>query len=111
MLMINFDLTFTMSIVLSLIITLVETFEGMDDQFKELASMLNFRDKSKERKENFEARRKGTLTEEDKDMDDWNKEMKVSINNLVSGKTFLYFLPALNCLKSYIFSTTFFCKQ
>jgi len=54
----------------------VETFEGMDDQFKELASMLNFRDKSKERKENFEARRKGTLTEEDKDMDDWNKEMK-----------------------------------
>lgn len=54
----------------------VETFEGMDAQFKELASLLQFRDKDRDRKEKAEARRAGTLSTEDKEMEDWDKEMK-----------------------------------
>ena len=55
----------------------VEKFEELDDQFKELAAMLNFRDKDTERREYFQARKAGTLPQEDKEMDDWDKEMKV----------------------------------
>ena len=58
-------------------IFLVEKFEELDDNFKELAAMLNFRDKQKDRKEFFEARKAGTLSQVDKEMDEWDKEMKV----------------------------------
>ena len=54
-----------------------DTFENMDESFKEIASMLQFRDKQQERKQREEARRTGTLTEDDKDMAEWDKEMKV----------------------------------
>lgn len=54
----------------------VETFETMDESFKELASMLQFRDKQKERSEREEAKRKGLLSEADKEMAEWDKEMK-----------------------------------
>ena len=54
----------------------VETFESLDDNFKELAAMLNFRDKGQERRGYFEARKAGTLSQEDKEMDEWDKEMK-----------------------------------
>jgi nucleolar protein 14 len=53
-----------------------ETFESLDDNFKELAAMLNFRDKGQERRGYFEARKAGTLSQEDKEMDEWDKEMK-----------------------------------
>jgi hypothetical protein len=49
----------------------------MDAQFKELASLLQFRDKDQDRKEKAEAKRAGTLSTEDKEMEDWDKEMKV----------------------------------
>ena len=55
----------------------MEKFEELDDNFKALAAMLNFRDKEKDRKEFFEAKKAGTLSTEDKEMDDWDKEMKV----------------------------------
>jgi len=56
--------------------TQVETFESLDDNFKELAAMLTFRDKEQDRKEQRQAKRTGTLSQEDKEMDDWDKEMK-----------------------------------
>ena len=49
----------------------------MDEQFKELASLLQFRDKVKDRKERVEAKKAGTQSQEDKEMDEWDKEMKV----------------------------------
>lgn len=55
-----------------------ETFENMDESFKEIASMLQFRDKERERKQREEARKTGNLSQEDKEMADWDKEMKVS---------------------------------
>ena len=57
----------------------VEMFDELDDNFKELASMLNFRDKETVRKDYFAAKKAGTLSQTDKEMDDWDKEMKVSI--------------------------------
>ena len=54
----------------------VEAFETMDESFKELASMLTFRDKDKERRDRELAKQAGTLTEEDREMAAWDKEMK-----------------------------------
>merc|ERR1719491_2658942 len=54
----------------------VETFETMDTSFAELANLLNFRDKEKERVKKVEARKEGTLTKDEAEMDDWDKEMK-----------------------------------
>jgi nucleolar protein 14 len=56
-----------------------EAFENMDDSFKEIASMLQFRDKEREYKQREETRKSGNLTLEDKEMADWDKEMKVSL--------------------------------
>lgn len=53
-----------------------EAFETMDESFSEIASMLQFRDKAKERKQREDRKASGTLDEEDKDMAEWDKEMK-----------------------------------
>jgi len=55
----------------------VEKFEALDDSFKELASLLQFRDKDKEYKSKLERKKKGLLTEVEKEMDAWDVEMKV----------------------------------
>jgi len=56
----------------------VEKFKGMDEQFKELASLLQFRDKEQERQERAAARKKGALPDnDDKEMEEWDREMKV----------------------------------
>jgi hypothetical protein len=49
----------------------------MDESFAELSRLLNFRDKEQERIQKREARMKGELSQEEQDMDDWDKEMKV----------------------------------
>ena len=54
----------------------VEVFENMDDSFKEIASLLQFRDKAKERKQQEDEKRDGTLTKEDTEMAEWDKELK-----------------------------------
>ena len=54
----------------------VEVFASMDDSFKELASMLKFRDKEQEIKDHLQAKRAGTLSQADQEMADWDKEMK-----------------------------------
>jgi nucleolar protein 14 len=53
-----------------------ETFETMDESFAELSKLLSFRDKEAERIHTREARAKGVLSLEEKEMDDWDKEMK-----------------------------------
>ena len=53
-----------------------ETFETMDESFAELAQLLQFRDKEKERVKRAEARKEGKLSTEDKEMDAWDREMK-----------------------------------
>jgi nucleolar protein 14 len=53
-----------------------ETFETMDESFVELSKLLSFRDKEAERIHKREARAKGVLSLEEKEMDDWEKEMK-----------------------------------
>ncbi|KAL3796535.1 hypothetical protein ACHAW5_004437 [Stephanodiscus triporus] len=53
-----------------------ETFETMDESFAELSRLLNFRDKEQERVQKREARMRGELSQEEKEMDDWDKEMK-----------------------------------
>ena len=55
----------------------VETFETMDETFAELANLLQFRDKEQERVKNAQARKAGTQSEADAEMDAWDKEMKV----------------------------------
>lgn len=55
----------------------VETFETMDESFAELAGLLQFRDKEKERVEKSEKRKKGMLDDDEMEMDAWDKEMKV----------------------------------
>lgn len=57
----------------------VETFETMDESFAELAQLLKFRDKEQERKEKYQAKKEGNLSVEDKEMDAWDKEMKVCL--------------------------------
>ncbi|KAL7522323.1 hypothetical protein ACHAWX_007014 [Stephanocyclus meneghinianus] len=54
----------------------VETFETMDESFGELAKLLQFRDKEQERIERTQKKKTGTLSAEDMEMDDWDKEMK-----------------------------------
>eukprot|EP00804_Cyclotella_cryptica_P013687 CCRYP_016131-RA/>CCRYP_016131-RA protein AED:0.07 eAED:0.07 QI:308/1/1/1/0.66/0.42/7/2083/1063 len=53
-----------------------ETFETMDESFSELAKLLQFRDKEQERVERSQKKKAGTLSAEDVEMDDWDKEMK-----------------------------------
>jgi hypothetical protein len=60
-----------------LLVSLVETFETMDESFGELAKLLQFRDKEQERVERSEKKKKGELSAEDVEMDAWDKEMKV----------------------------------
>jgi hypothetical protein len=60
----------------------------MDESFAELSRLLNFRDKEQERVQKREARIKGELSQEEKEMDDWEKEMKVMMN---VGSCFLSF--------------------
>ena len=55
----------------------METFETMDESFAELAQLLQFRDKEQERVKKAEAKKKGTLSQDDMEMDAWDKEMKV----------------------------------
>jgi hypothetical protein len=55
----------------------VETFENMDESFAELAGLLQFRDKERERVERSEKRKKGMLDADELEMDAWDKEMKV----------------------------------
>ena len=55
----------------------VDTFDNMDKSFDELAQLLSFRDKESERKERFERKKEGKLSEVEVEMDDWDKEMKV----------------------------------
>ena len=57
----------------------IDTFDNMDKSFDELAQLLNFRDKESERKERFERKKEGKLTDVEVEMDDWDKEMKVCI--------------------------------
>ena len=53
-----------------------EAFETMDDSFKELAQLLQFRDKKEEKKERETLKAKGLLPQDDKEMAEWDKEMK-----------------------------------
>jgi nucleolar protein 14 len=55
----------------------VEAFTTMDDSFKELSSLLQFRDKEEDRRQVVQARREGTQSKDDKEMDAWDSEMKV----------------------------------
>ena len=54
----------------------VETFESMDESFKELSQLLDYRDKEKERAARLEAKRKGQLSKDEQEMAEWDKEMK-----------------------------------
>jgi len=54
----------------------VETFEELDKDFAEFASLLKFRDKEKDRKDLSLSKEKGTLSIEDIEMEEWDKEMK-----------------------------------
>lgn len=82
----------------------VETFETMDESFAELAGLLQFRDKERERVERSEKRKKGMLDEEEMEMDAWDKEMKV--NKSLYFTLFCYFLtiPFFICLLIYLYS-------
>jgi len=51
-------------------------FEGMDETFKELSSLLNFRDKSQDRVDRNKARNTGTMSKEDEEMEEWDRSMK-----------------------------------
>ncbi len=57
----------------------VETFETMDESFAELSTLLQFRDKEAERRAKVERRKEGTLSVEEREMEDWDKEMKVRV--------------------------------
>eukprot|EP00957_Ditylum_brightwellii_P174248 13266165-Ditylum_brightwellii.AAC.1 len=48
----------------------------MDESFKELASILQFRDKEKEHQKHAQAKKAGMLSKEDEEMEDWDREMK-----------------------------------
>ena len=61
----------------------VDTFEEMDDHFHELKGLLQFRDKEKERKERYEAKLAGKISNEEKEMDDWNREVKVCYGHIL----------------------------
>jgi hypothetical protein len=61
----------------------------MDESFAELSRLLNFRDKEQERIQKREARMKGELSQEEKEMDDWDKEMKVRVHVRISSLPYL----------------------
>jgi hypothetical protein len=71
--LVSIRLTFTFEL------PLVEKFDQLDEQFDELAHLLQFRDKEADRRQKAEARKHGNLihSEEDLEMDEWDKEMKV----------------------------------
>jgi nucleolar protein 14 len=52
------------------------TFDHLDESFSEIASLLKFRDKNKERKEREDLKASGNLDKADQEMADWDKEMK-----------------------------------
>lgn len=54
----------------------VDQFESMDDQFAELAGLLQFRDKEQDIRSHIQAKRAGALSTEDQEHADWDKEMK-----------------------------------
>lgn len=56
--------------------TQVDVFSELDDQFKELSQLLDFRDKEKYERDLLQAKRDGRLQPDDADMADWDKEMK-----------------------------------
>ena len=53
-----------------------ETFETLDESFKELAGLLQFRDKDQEKRAKMEAKKAGTLSKMEQEMDAWDREMK-----------------------------------
>lgn len=57
-----------------------ERFASMDDSFAELRDVLDFRDKEAEIRKHHTDRRKGTLSAEDQEMVDWDKEMKTYLH-------------------------------
>jgi nucleolar protein 14 len=56
--------------------TQVDKFEAMDNQFSELATLLEFRDKEQDIRNHIAAKRAGTLSTEDQELAEWDKEMK-----------------------------------
>jgi nucleolar protein 14 len=56
--------------------TQVDKFEAMDNQFSELATLLKFRDKEQDIRNHIAAKREGTLSAEDQELAEWDKEMK-----------------------------------
>ena len=56
--------------------TQISTFDAMDTSFQQLASLLQFRNKDDEIKTFIEQKRQHTLSKEDQEYDDWDREMK-----------------------------------
>lgn len=54
----------------------VDTFERLDDTFKDLAALLTFRDKDKEYAEERRKKERGEQTQEEKEMDAWERDVK-----------------------------------
>lgn len=54
------------------------TFEDMDGDFADLSKLLNFRDKEVERRRRAEDRKDGRLAADELEMEEWDREMKVS---------------------------------
>ena len=53
-----------------------EVIADLDDNFKELASMLNFRDKEKYIRKHIKDKREGNLDDAAKEMEDWDQEIR-----------------------------------
>ena len=53
-----------------------EVIADLDGAFKELSSMLNFRDKEQEIKTHIKAKREGKLDKDTQEMEDWDKEIR-----------------------------------
>jgi nucleolar protein 14 len=53
-----------------------EVFEKMDESFDALRDQLTFRDKEADIRHHLKSKREGTLSPEDQEMADWDKEMK-----------------------------------
>ena len=54
----------------------VDTFQAMDESFADLAAQLRFRDKEQDIREHLQRKRAGTLSKEDQEFADWDREMK-----------------------------------
>jgi nucleolar protein 14 len=52
----------------------------MDEEFAQLAGLLQFRDKEKDIRDHVQAKRNGTLSEADQEFVEWDKEMKQYIH-------------------------------